>query len=415
MLPNFFLLGPPKTGTTALAEALGRHPQVFMSTPKEPNYFLYAGGNPYQLRTDRGVPHFEDYVRLFDDAGAARIRGEASPYYISAPHSAREIKRQVPDAKLMVILRNPVERAFSAYRYWYKDSPQFRCDPADFREKFLNRTIVTDFGRGEPGIPKMEWLQDMGRYAEMIERFDEHFSTDQLMLLRYDDMAADPGASMARVVEFLDVDPQLTPELREANVTFEPSLRGLNHWLNFEQQNAARRVLVASLRNSRLAAAARERINRANRRPAPTRNRPLPASIYNELIQVYADDLRRLARRANLDVSDWLRPRVEEDRTAWARRARRAPALAAATPSRPAQPAPNRGRFAAARRWWSRDAGPLAIRGIAPVALVASALAYWLWPADLIADASALGRVDDVACLIAFCFVAGRLSVRKAA
>ena len=414
MLPNFFLLGPPKTGTTALAEALGRHPQVFMSTPKEPNYFLYAGGNPYKLRMDRGVPDFEDYVRLFDGAGAARIRGEASPYYITAPHCAREIKRQVPDAKLMVILRNPVERAFSAYRYWYKDSPQFRCDPADFREKFLNRTIVTDSSRGEAGVPAMEWLQDMGRYAEMIERFDEHFSSDQLMLLSYDEMAADPGACMARVVEFLDVDPQATPEIRQANVTFEPSWRQLNHWLNFDQQSGARRLLVASLRDSRLAGAVRERINSANRRPVPTRNRPLPASIYNELIQVYADDLRRLARRANLDVSDWLRPRVEEDRPAWARRAT---ALAASppAPSTSARPAPSRGRLAAARRWWSHDAGPLAVRSAAPVALVASALAYWLWPTDLIPDASAFGRVDDLACLIALCFVAGRLSVRKAA
>ncbi len=417
MLPNFFLLGPPKTGTTALAEALGRHPQVFMSTPKEPNYFLYAGGNPYKLRTDRGVPHFEDYVRLFDGAGEARIRGEASPYYISAPHCAREIRRQVPDAKLMVILRNPVERAFSAYRYWFKDNPQFRCDPADFREKFLKRKIVTDFGRGEPGVPMIEWLQDMGRYAEMIERFDEHFSTDQLMLLRYDEMAADPGACMTRVVEFLDVDPQVTPEIRPTNVTFEPSWRGLNHWLNFEQQNGARRLLVGALRKSRLVAGVRERVNRANRRPVPTRDRPLPASIYNELIQFYAEDLRRLASRASLDVSDWLRPRVEEESSAWAPRPRRAPALAKPPlpASTPAQPALNRGRLAAARGWWSHEAAPLAIRAAAPVALVASALAYWLWPTDLIPDATAFGRVDDVACLIALCFVAGRLSVRKAA
>ena len=413
MLPNFFLLGPPKTGTTALAEALGRHPQVFMSTPKEPNYFLYAGGNPYNLRLDRGVPRFQDYLRLFDDAGVARIRGEASPYYISAPHCAREIRRQIPDAKLMVILRNPVERAFSAYRYWYKDSPQFRCDPADFREKFLNRTVVTHSGRGEAGVPSMEWLQDMGRYAEMIERFDEHFSADQIMLLRYDEMAADPGGCMARVVEFLDVDPQVTPEIRQANVTFEPSWRQLNHWLNFDRQNGARRLLIAGLRGARLAAKVREGINRANRRPVPTRNRPLPASIYNELIQVYAEDLRRLARRANLDVSEWLRPRVEEVRSAWAPSPRRAPALTAAPLSTPAQPALNRGRFAAGRRWWSRDARPLAIRTAAPIALVATALAYWLWPTDLIPDASQFGRVDDVVCLIALCFLAGRLTVRQ--
>ena len=382
-----------------------------MSAVKEPNYFLYAGGNPYNLRLDRGVPDFQDYLRLFSGAEDARIRGDASPYYIYAPHCALEIRRQVPDARLMVILRNPVERAFSMYRFWHKDAPDFRCDPEDFREKFLSRALTTDHSQGRAGVLSMEWLQDMGRYADMIERYDDHFPADQILLVRYDDMSADPAGSMRRVLKFLDVDPELAPELRQSNITFEPSSRALNHWLNFDVDNPARRLLVASLRRSGMAARVREHVNRLNRRPVPTRDRPLPARIYNELIGCYADDLARLAKRAKLDLSDWLRPRPEEDGVAQPRRARGQAAAAGARP-RPAAatPAPAPLRTPARQDWWSGGAGRLAIRIAAPIALVASALGYWLWPADVIPDSAAFGRVDDLACMIVLCVLAGRLT-----
>jgi hypothetical protein len=417
LLPNFFLLGPPKAGTTAFAEALGRHPEVFMSTPKEPNYFLYAGGNPYNLPLDRAVPNYQDYLRLFAGADGTRVRGDASPYYIYAPHCALEIQRTVPDAKLMVILRNPVERALSAYRYWYKDRRDFHFSPEDFRESFLNRSLLTDHGQGQAGKLSMEWLQDMGRYADMIERYDRYFSPDQIMLIRYDDLEAEPAGSMERVLKFLGVDPGLAPEIRRTNVTFEPSWRTLNHWLNWDVHNPARLFLVACLRNSRLAASLREGLNRANRRAVPTRDRPLPASIYNELIQVYADDLRRLAKRANLDLSDWLRPRSEEAGLGQSLRARGVTALSGATPpfSAPGAPAPAFPRFATVNRWWSRNAGRLAVRVGAPIGLVASALAYWLWPADLIPDATKFGRIDDLVCITVLCLVAGRLSGYRSA
>ena len=412
MLPNFFLLGPPKAGTTALAEAIGRHPDVFMSTPKEPNYFLYAGGNPYNLPLNRGVPDFEVYQRLFEGAGAARIRGDASPYYIYAPHCAAQIARHAPDAKLMVVLRNPVERAFSAYRYWHRNLAA-QGDAEDFRERFLSRSLVTDQGRGRADVLPMEWLQDMGRYADMIQRYDEHFAADQILLLRYDEMQASPARAMARVAGFLGVDAELAPELLQSNVTYEPSFPALNHWLNFKVDDPARQLLIARLRGSRLAASVREGVNRVNRRPVPTSERPLPAAIYNELIGVYADDLGRLAKRANLDLSDWLKPRSDAVPAGERARGRRA----LASPPRRVLPTPAlaRRRAASSQSWWSRNAERLAIRIAAPIALVAAAAAYWCWPADLIPDTSQFGRIDDVVCVILLGGLAGRLSLRRTA
>ena len=303
--PNFFLLGPPKAGTTAVAAALGRHPQVFMSDPKEPNHFLYAGGNPHILPLDRNVPDRDDYLALFAGAKDALIRGEASPYYICVDHCAQEIARFAPDAKLMVILRNPVERAFSAYRYWHDGDPDFRADPVVFRELFLNRSLVSPASHGGSNGPFLEWLQDHGRYADMLERYDAHFAPEQILLLRYDYLATDPAGFMSDTLGFLGVDPAAAPRIRKDNVTVEPMSRKLNYWLNFDVENSFRQA-VKTRAPSKLLIAVRELVNRINRRSPPA----LPAHIYNELIEVYADDLSRLAKRTKLDFSDWLRPRT---------------------------------------------------------------------------------------------------------
>ena len=303
MTPNFFLLGPPRAGTTAVAAALDRHPQVFMSDPKEPNHFLYAGGNPYNLPLDQNVPDLEDYLRLFDRAGEAWVRGEASTCYLRGDHCAGEIARLAPRAKLLVILRNPVDRAFSMYRYWHRGERDFRSDPAVFREEFLQRTLISNPSDG--CVPALEWLQDMGRYAKMLERYDEYFPREQIMLLRHDDLIADPAGFMGQVLDFLGVDPAPRLPVHDLNSTAEPLWRGLSHWLNFDIDNPARQSLFKLLGRSRLAMSLREAINQLNQRPAPT----VPPAVYNELIAVYADELDQLAKRTQLDFSGWLSPR----------------------------------------------------------------------------------------------------------
>ena len=126
-LPDFFVFGAPKAGTTALHAALARHPQLFMSPVKEPKFFLCDGPPP-----DRGGPgdahsyrewiwRPDEYERLFDGAPPGTLRGESTPFYLSDFAAHQRIHRAVPEARLIIVLRDPVDRAYSNWAHLWAD------------------------------------------------------------------------------------------------------------------------------------------------------------------------------------------------------------------------------------------------------------------------------------------------------
>ena len=136
-LPDFFLVGAPRAGTTSLADYLGQHPEVFMSPVKEPGYFArelirmpgvkqqirddreslrsYLDGPMSQRHHERFVCDWDCYVRLFKNAGDAAAAGEASPSYLASKRAPGAIARRIPDARIVMILRDPIDRMFSNY------------------------------------------------------------------------------------------------------------------------------------------------------------------------------------------------------------------------------------------------------------------------------------------------------------
>jgi hypothetical protein len=122
-LPDFFVAGAPKAGTTAVHAARARHPALFMSAVKEPKFFLTDGppptrGGPGDVQTYREhIWRREDYEALFEAAPAGVLRGESTPFYLYNRDAQRRIRALVPHAKLIVILRDPVERAHSNWTH----------------------------------------------------------------------------------------------------------------------------------------------------------------------------------------------------------------------------------------------------------------------------------------------------------
>ena len=122
-LPDFFIAGVPKAGTTALHAALARHPALYMSAVKEPKFFLTDGpppaqGGPGDAKTYREhVWRRADYEGLFDAASAGQLRGESTPFYLYDLDAQRRLHGLRPDAKLIVVLRDPVERAHSNWQH----------------------------------------------------------------------------------------------------------------------------------------------------------------------------------------------------------------------------------------------------------------------------------------------------------
>ena len=122
-MPDFFIAGVPKAGTTALHVALARHPALYMSAVKEPKFFLTDGppsaqGGPGDAKTSREhIWRRADYEALFDSAPAGVLRGESTPFYLYNRDAQRRIRARIPDAKLIVVLRDPVERAHSNWTH----------------------------------------------------------------------------------------------------------------------------------------------------------------------------------------------------------------------------------------------------------------------------------------------------------
>ncbi len=195
MLPNFLVIGASKAGTTSLYEYLRAHPQVFMPDLKEPQFF------PEEFNWHRGLAWYE---QLFDAADGALAIGEASTTYTRYPHSkgvADRVAKVIPDARLIYLVRHPVERMLSQYQQHIQHG--WERLPAE--QAFRANPIYLNYSR----------------YAMQIEQYLEHFPRKQLLVVTSEEMAAHRAKTMGAIFEFLGVDPRWRPPNldRDFNVT----------------------------------------------------------------------------------------------------------------------------------------------------------------------------------------------------
>lgn len=219
--PNFLLIGPPKCGTTALYATLAQHPQVFMSRLKEPFFFTFEGQPPAFAGPGAwpfqryAVTQWEDYLALFADAGDCVAVGEASALYLTHYHPARtaeQIRRRLPDVRLVALLRQPAERAYSHFTY----NRQRGLEPiSDFRQALAaeERRIAANWA------PSCRYRRD-GWYYQNLLPYYERFPCTQIRVYLYDDWNAHPQMLLADLCDFLQVDPALLPaQVKRINVT----------------------------------------------------------------------------------------------------------------------------------------------------------------------------------------------------
>jgi hypothetical protein len=201
-LPDFLIVGAPKSGTTAAAAALAGHPEIFLSPLKEPK-FLSAGAVPQPLEgpgdaliDSLRVRDEPSYRRLFRRAGDARAVGEASVdtlYYHR--RTVPRIRRLLGSPRILVFLRNPVERAFSAWKQLVRDG----------RETASFEDGVDREARGDAERREFMWSYlGVGRYAEQVAAFTDAFPAVHVVL--HDELRDDPPRELARITEFLGVD-----------------------------------------------------------------------------------------------------------------------------------------------------------------------------------------------------------------
>lgn len=186
-LPTFLIIGAAKSGTTTLYEYLCRHPQVFMSTPKEPEFFA---------RDENYARGIEWYSSLFDDAQPHQICGEASTIYTRSPqfpHTAARIAQHLPQAKLIYVMRHPVDRAYSHYVQRIKTA-QNKKEKLEIQETFEER------------IRRESFFLDSSNYILQIEQYLPWFKRESILFLLMEDLIFELPATLAKVCQFLEID-----------------------------------------------------------------------------------------------------------------------------------------------------------------------------------------------------------------
>ena len=302
-LPDFFVAGVPKSGTTALHAALARHPALYMSTVKEPKFFLTEGpppaqGGPGDAKTYREhVWRRPDYEALFDPASAGQLRGESTPFYLYNRAAQRRIRAQVPAAKLIVVLRDPVERAHSNWTHLWSAG----LDPVgDFVQ-----ACGEEERRIEAGWAEFWHYTALGRYGEQLQHLYTLFPRDQVLVFRYRAMIERPAQTLDQICAFLGVPQGVLTELPRENVTAHPDPT-LRHRAVAKTLRAGHQVTAALPGHAGLGLI--DRLERILQQDAAPR-RPLTWEERQALIPRFEADIALLESVTGEDFGDWLAPR----------------------------------------------------------------------------------------------------------
>ena len=297
--PNLFLVGAPKSGTTALGTYLGSHPDVYVA-PSELSYF----GSDLDFRTRAGVPwriSWESSLEWFAGQEEKRYRADRSVFYRYSARAAREIHDYDPSSRIIAMVRNPVDQMYSEHsemRYLGGE------DLADFPEA-LEAEADRRAGRRVPeGCQHVFGLfyRDIVRYAEQLERYLGVFGEGQVHVVVYDDLAADAAGTYRKVLEFLGVDASHTPDLAvvNANKTVRSStLQRLLGRASPALRRAGRLVVPAADRRARL----RRRLDDLNtlERPRP----PLDPELRARLAAELEPEVMRLEALLGRELPSW--------------------------------------------------------------------------------------------------------------
>jgi hypothetical protein len=227
-LPDFFLIGAPKCGTTSLHQYLAQHPGLYMSPIKEPHFFsdevrirnfdpvmkakaearatglrAWLDGPTRRPFSGGPIETRADYISLFREAGPLRRAGESSTCYLWSPTAPRNIAEHVPHARILAVLRNPIDRAFSQYAHMLS----FAGTPIAFREY-----IDTALESRSSVFSEIYPLLNFGLYGGQLARWLLHFPRERIHVALYDDFKRDPATFLRTIFRFLGVDTAFTPD-----------------------------------------------------------------------------------------------------------------------------------------------------------------------------------------------------------
>lgn len=227
-IPNFFIVGAPRTGTTSVWSYLVHHPDVFMSYQKEP---LYFGSDLTKTPHEFAVLEKNKYLELFRKGGSHRIRGEASVMYLFSKTAAREIYEFNPDARILIMLRNPVDVIYSHHGQLRWGGYE---DLADFGEA-LDAEADRRQDRRVPKsalVKQALFYREIGLFGQQVERYLQVFPHNQVKVILYEEFCKAPEKNYFSLLDFLGLREIPPPSYEIKNPHKEPRSIRLSAWLH---------------------------------------------------------------------------------------------------------------------------------------------------------------------------------------
>jgi hypothetical protein len=297
-LPNFLIVGAAKCGTTSLYYYLKQHPEVFMSAIKEPHFittrFLPPAKNGLGDYKMKYITNLDDYCKLFEESNGKKAIGEASAenlYFY--PYAITYIKQFLGSPKIIIILRNPVERAFSAYTFLVRENKEY----VSFEEALAQEDL-----RKKDGWEFTWFYKDLGFYYAQVKAYLENFSAVKVYL--FDDLKKDSVSLVQDMYKFLGVNADFVPDTRlKYNISGIPRSKLLNSMFikrSSKVQNAIRRVGTFILKEEGW-----DKLRESLRAKLLLKTRMNPETK-QYLQHIYRKDIVKLQTIIDRDLSHWL-------------------------------------------------------------------------------------------------------------
>ena len=303
-VPDFFIVGHQKSGTTALWEMLRRHPQIFMPRIKEPRYFAFDMRSPIQEPSVLYRQTFEGYQRLFAGAQPAQLVGDGSPQYLRSHVAAGEIARVQPGARIIAILREPASLLRSLHLQFVETYIETELD-------FATALALEDERRAGRALPRNAYwpralaYSEHARYVQQLRRYRDAFGEERVLVLVYDDFRDDNDATVRRVLRFLGVDDEVTLDPVVANPTVHVRAQRLHKLLRTltVSRGPGMRALRTAVKAVTPRALRYRMVETAKRRVVYGEAQPADDAVMAELRRRFAPEVAALSEYLGRDLT----------------------------------------------------------------------------------------------------------------
>jgi hypothetical protein len=298
MKPNFFMVGAPKCGTTAIYAYLKQHPDVFMPYFKEPNYFCrdmhkesdrhYGSKKYFSIRTEK------QYMELYKDWDGQKMIGDATPDHLYSKEAAKHIYEFNPKAKILIFVRDPVDFIYSFHSQALFFSGEWE---KDFRKALGLEEQRKKGKKIPPGVsfPSFLFYSERVKFSEQIKRYLDIFPKKNIKIVLFDDFKKDNRKVYKDIVRFLGIDDEFEPEYKILNPSKVPRSMAINYLFTFLSNLSIKRLIPTKIKYyiSRMV-----KISNTKK----SRRRPMDPRLKEELIKKFTPEVKALSKIVGRDL-----------------------------------------------------------------------------------------------------------------